>query len=86
MQELRFGITCSGSATASWVRNSSLVTIPMLRAVFSTIIVPIMLALLPAIEYVAKNQKAFDADERFYGSFPAIYGRILALYAETKER
>ncbi len=49
-------------------------------------IVPIMQGLLPAIEYVAKNQEAYGADESIYGSFREIYERILALYAENKER
>ena len=49
-------------------------------------IVPIMPALLPSIDYVAKNQEAYQADESIYGSFLQLYERILALYAESKGR
>lgn len=49
-------------------------------------IAPIMPALLPALEYVAKNQQAFNAAEHIYGSFPEIYQKILSIYAEVKDR
>ena len=53
-------------------------------------IAPIMPALLLALEYVAKNQQAFDAVEdiygSFYGSFPEIYQKIISIYDEVKDR
>jgi hypothetical protein len=44
-------------------------------------IVPIMPELLSAVEYVAHNQAAFDAEESIYGSFPEILEQIQALYS-----
>jgi hypothetical protein len=43
-------------------------------------IVPIMPELLSAVEYVAHNQAAFDAEESIYGSFPETLKQIQALY------
>ena len=45
------------------------------------LIVPVMPSLLSAVEYVARNQKLFDADEHIYGNFPEKLSRIQALYA-----
>jgi len=43
-------------------------------------ILPIIPELLPAIEFVARNQMLIDADEKIYGSFPdklaEIQGRL----------
>jgi len=44
-------------------------------------IVPIMPELLSAVEYVAHNQAAFDAEESIYGSFLEILKQIQALYS-----
>ena len=44
-------------------------------------IVPIMAELLPAIEYVAQHQSAFDAKESIYGNFLEKLASIRALYA-----
>jgi len=44
-------------------------------------IVPVMPELLTAVEYVAKNQSIFDADESIYGSFLERLSRIQTLYA-----
>jgi len=49
-------------------------------------IVPIMPALLSAVEYVAHNQPAFNADESIYGSFPESLKQIQALYADALNR
>lgn len=45
------------------------------------LIVPVMPELLPAVEYVARNQKVFDADEHIYGDFLEKLSRIQTLYA-----
>jgi hypothetical protein len=45
------------------------------------IIVPVMSELLPAVEYVARNQGLFDADEGIYGNFLDKLSRIQTLYA-----
>lgn len=45
------------------------------------LIVPVMPDLLPAIEYVARNQALFSADEAIYGSFLEKLSRIETLYA-----
>ena len=47
----------------------------------SRLIVPVMPALLPAVEYVARNQGLFDADEDIYGNFLEKLSRIQTLYA-----
>jgi hypothetical protein len=47
-------------------------------------IVPIMPELLPAVEYVAHNQAAFDADEDIYGSFLDMLRQIQALYVDAR--
>ncbi len=44
-------------------------------------IVPIMPELLASVEYVAQNQKLFDADEHIYGNFLEKLSRIRSLYA-----
>ncbi len=44
-------------------------------------IVPIMPELLSAVEYVAHNQAAFDAEESIYGSFLETFKQIQALYS-----
>ena len=44
-------------------------------------IMPIMPQLLSAVEYVAHNQAAFDAEESIYGSFLEILKQIHALYS-----
>ena len=44
-------------------------------------IVPIMSDLLPAAEYVARNQKLFDAEESIYGNFLEKLSHIQAVYA-----
>jgi hypothetical protein len=49
-------------------------------------IVPIMPELLPAVEHVAHNQAAFDADESIYGNFLEMLKQIQALYAEARDR
>ena len=46
-------------------------------------IVPIMPELLSAVEYVAHNQAAFDADESIYGSFLKTLKQIQTLYNLT---
>lgn len=43
-------------------------------------IIPIMPELLPAIEYVARNQSLFKAEESIYGNFLEFLARIHALY------
>lgn len=45
------------------------------------LIVPVMSELLPAVEYVARNQSLFDADETIYGNFLDKLSRIETLYA-----
>jgi hypothetical protein len=45
------------------------------------VIAPIMPKLLSAVEYVARNQKLFDADEEIYGSFLEKLSRVQAIYA-----
>ena len=45
------------------------------------LIVPVMPELLPAVEYVARNQSLFDADESIYGNFLEKLSRVQALYA-----
>ena len=45
------------------------------------LIVPVMPELLPPVEYVAQNQKLFDADEDIYGNFEEKLARIHKLYA-----
>ena len=45
------------------------------------LIVPVMPELLPAVEYVARNQDLFDADESIYGNFLEKLSRIQTLYA-----
>ena len=42
--------------------------------------------LLPAVEHVAHNQAAFDADESIYGNFLEMLKQIQALYAEARDR
>ena len=49
-------------------------------------IIPIMPELLPAVEFVARNQAAFDADESIYGSFLDILEQIQALYLDSRNR
>lgn len=44
-------------------------------------VVPIMPELLPAVEYVARNQSLFDAQESIYGNFLETLARIQTLYA-----
>lgn len=44
-------------------------------------IVSVMTELMPAVEYVARNQSVFAADERIYGNFLEKLLRIQALYA-----
>jgi hypothetical protein len=41
---------------------------------------PIMPELLPAVEYVARNQSQFEADVSIYGNFLDKLGRIQTLY------
>jgi len=48
-------------------------------------IVPIMPELLSAVEYVARNQTAFNAEESIYGSFPEILKEIQGLYANARD-
>ncbi len=43
-------------------------------------IMPIMPELLPAIDYVARNQNIFEASEKIYGSFVELRDQITALY------
>lgn len=50
------------------------------------VIVPIMPDLLPAVEYVARNQALFDADEDIYGNFLEKLSRIQTLYAPYTSR
>jgi hypothetical protein len=45
------------------------------------LIVPVMPELLRAVEYVARNQSSFDADESIYGNFLEKLSRIQTLYA-----
>jgi hypothetical protein len=45
------------------------------------LIVPVMPELLPAVEYVARNQSLFDADESIYGNFLKKLSRIQTLYS-----
>jgi hypothetical protein len=47
-------------------------------------IVSIMRELLSAVEYVAHNQAAFDADEHIYGSFLELLEQIQVLYAKAQ--
>ncbi len=49
-------------------------------------IVPIMPELLSAVEYVAHNQAAFNAEESIYGSFPESLKQIQALYADAQNK
>ncbi len=42
-------------------------------------ILPIIDELLPAVEFVAKNQTLYDADEDIYGDFQTIYNSIIKL-------
>jgi hypothetical protein len=42
---------------------------------------PIMPQLLEAVEYVARNQSAFNADTDIYGDFLGLFARIRALSA-----
>jgi hypothetical protein len=44
-------------------------------------IAPVMPELLPAIEYVARNQSQFEAEESIYGNFMEKLTRIRDLYA-----
>lgn len=44
-------------------------------------ILPMMLELLPTIEYVANNQTEFEAAESIYGNFLEIFKQIQTLYA-----
>lgn len=48
---------------------------------YPRLIVPVMPELLATVEYVARNQSLFDADEHIYGSFPEKFARIQSLYA-----
>jgi hypothetical protein len=45
------------------------------------LIVPVMPELLPAVEYVARNQSLFNADENIYGNFLERLSRIQTLFA-----
>ena len=45
------------------------------------LIVPVMPELLPSVEYVARNQGLFDAEESIYGKFLEKLSRIQTLYA-----
>jgi len=49
-------------------------------------IAPIMPDLLPAVEYVAHHQAAFDAKESIYGNFLEKLERIQRLLADSKDR
>ena len=49
-------------------------------------IVPVMPDLLPALEYVARNQETFEAPENIYGRFLEMYRQIQELYTESKDR
>jgi hypothetical protein len=49
-------------------------------------IVPVMPELVSALEYVAHNQAAFEADEHIYGNFLEMLKQIQVLYAEVKDR
>jgi hypothetical protein len=42
--------------------------------------------LLSAVEYVARHQAEFDADESIYGNFLEKLERIQSLYAESQDR
>jgi hypothetical protein len=46
-----------------------------------SVIKPVMPALLPAVEYVARNQAEFEADKSIYGDFLETLKRIQALHA-----
>jgi len=45
------------------------------------LVVPVMPELLTAVEYVARNQRLFDADEAIYGNFLEKLSQIQTLYA-----
>jgi hypothetical protein len=45
------------------------------------LVVPVMPELLPTVEYVARNQGLFEADEDIYGNFLEKLSRIQTLYA-----
>lgn len=45
------------------------------------LVVSVMPELLPAVEYIARNQSLFDADESIYGNFLEKLSRIQKLYA-----
>ena len=45
------------------------------------LVIPVMPELLPAVEYVARNQEVFGADEAIYGSFLEKLSCIQTLYA-----
>ena len=45
------------------------------------LIVPVMPELMPTVEYVARNQSLFNADEGIYGNFLEKLSRIQTLYA-----
>lgn len=47
-------------------------------------VIPIMPELLPAAEYVAKNQAKFEADEHIYGNFMKKLAHIQELYSAIK--
>jgi hypothetical protein len=47
-------------------------------------ILPIMPELLPAAEYVAKNQVKFEAEERIYGNFTQKLAHIQNLYSAQR--
>jgi len=49
-------------------------------------ILPIMPELLPTVRFVAQNQAAFDAEERFYGRFREKLDQIEALYSRLAGR
>lgn len=49
-------------------------------------IVPIMPELISAVEHVANNQDAFNADQEIYGDFLKTLARIKELYADAKDR
>jgi hypothetical protein len=44
-------------------------------------IAPVMDEIMPAVEYVASNQEAYDADVDIYGDFAAKLAEIRGLYA-----
>jgi hypothetical protein len=41
--------------------------------------------MLSTVEYVARNQAAFNAEESVYGSFPEILELIQVLYANVQD-